>query len=78
MHMCTIVRCIHAHIITKQTLAGQEQAQVVVCQLGYKKAAASMADIQSMTKGYKRKYLKMHDCHNLYGTPYNLMCQMVC
>lgn len=62
MHMCAIVTFIHAHIITKQTLACQVQAQVVVCQLGYKKAPVSMAGIQTMRKGCKGEYLKTHDC----------------
>lgn len=47
--MHTILTFIHAHIITKQTLAGQAQAQVV-CQLGYKKDPASLAGIQIMRK----------------------------
>lgn len=62
MHMCAIVTFIHAHIITKQTLACQAQAQIVVCQRGYKKAPASMAGIQIKRKGYKGENLKMHHC----------------
>lgn len=49
--MSTIVTFIHAHIITKQTLAGRGQAEAVVCQLGYKKTPASRADSEKGFKG---------------------------